>query len=190
MKEFQIGMKRFSDILFSIAGLILFGWLLCIVILIAGLDTKSSGFFIQERVGQNGIPFLIYKVRTIHQNKNKISKIGAFLRKSKFDELPQLINVLNGTMSVVGPRPDIPGYYDKLVGDEKLILSLKPGLTSEASLKYWNEEELLSQEEEPLKFNDKVLFPDKVKMNLDYYYNHSFLGDLKIIWKTIWLFIN
>lgn len=88
-------------------------------------------------------------------------------------------------MSIVGPRPDIEGYYDKLEGEARKILELKPGLTSVASIKYYNEEELLKKQENPREYNDTVIFPDKVKLNLDYYYNNTFLGDLKIIWKTV-----
>jgi lipopolysaccharide/colanic/teichoic acid biosynthesis glycosyltransferase len=113
-----------------------------------------------------------------------VSKIGALLRNSKMDELPQLWNILIGDMSFVGPRPDIAGYYDVLQGENRKILELKPGLTSLASIKYAKEEELLEKQENPLNYNDTVLFPDKVKMNLEYYYSNSIFGDLKIIWKT------
>lgn len=114
-----------------------------------------------------------------------ISAFGRFLRKSKIDELPQLYNVLIGEMSFVGPRPDIPGYYDTLTGEARKVLELKPGLTSEASLKYFDEETLLAKQQDPLLYNDTTLFPDKVRMNLKYYYKRSFLGDLRIIWKTV-----
>lgn len=107
------------------------------------------------------------------------------MRKSKIDELPQLFNVLFGTMSLVGPRPDIPGYYDTLQGENRKILKLKPGITSEASIKYANEEVVLEQQPNPLQYNDEVIFPDKVKMNLEYYYKQSFWLDLKILFKTI-----
>ena len=112
---------------------------------------------------------------------------GKFLRKSKLDELPQLLNIIKGDMSVVGPRPDIPGYYDALEGENRKILELKPGLTSEASIKYRNEEMLLKSVSNSKKYNDETIFPDKVKMNLNYYYNHNLLIDLKIILKTIFL---
>ncbi len=115
----------------------------------------------------------------------RMMKIGNFVRKTSLDELPQLLNVLQGRMSMVGPRPDIAGYYDTLEGEQRKILALKPGLTSEAALKYANEEELLSSQEHPLKYNDEVIFPDKVRMNLNYYYNRSFFSDLKLIFKTI-----
>ena len=120
---------------------------------------------------------------------NSISKLGIFLRKSKLDELPQLVNIFIGDMSFVGPRPDVAGYYNNLKGEDRLILKLKPGLTSEASLKYFDEEALLRQQENPQEYNDTVIFPDKVKLNLHYYFHHSLLGDLKIIYKTLLRYI-
>lgn len=121
----------------------------------------------------------------MHPQTNAISAWGSFLRNSKLDELPQLFNILKGDMSFVGPRPDIPGYYNLLQGENRKILTLKPGLTSEASIKYKDEEELLAQQENPLAYNDHIIFPDKVKMNLEYYHQRSFWGDLGIIFKTI-----
>ena len=121
----------------------------------------------------------------MHPNTNAISNWGSFLRKTKLDELPQLFNILKGDMSFVGPRPDISGYYDLLQGEERKILKLKPGLTSEASIKYKNEDQILAKQKEPLHYNDAVIFPDKVKMNLEYYRNRSFWGDLAIIFKTL-----
>lgn len=109
------------------------------------------------------------------------------MRKTKLDEAPQLFNILKGDMSFVGPRPDIAGYYDRLEGEAKLILALKPGLTSEAGIKFRNEEKILSKQEDPLKYNDEILFPEKVKMNLRYYYNLSFKEDLYILFKTFYI---
>ncbi len=178
--------KRIFDIFFSFLCLSVFSVVIFLFWIIASIDTKSNGLFIQERIGQFGKPFRIFKLKTIKDNDSKeISKVGSFLRKSKIDELPQLWNVFIGNMSIVGPRPDIKGYYDKLEGDKRKILELKPGLTSLASIKYANEDEILKLQSNPLKYNDEVLFPDKVKMNLDYYYNRSFFVDLKIILKTI-----
>ena len=114
-----------------------------------------------------------------------VTWFGRFLRKSKLDELPQLFNILKGDMSFVGPRPDLPGYYDLLEGENRKILELKPGLTSEASIKYRNEETILQNVSNPKQYNDEVLFPDKIKMNLDYYYKQNLLIDLKIILKTV-----
>ena len=181
-----MAIKRIFDIFFSILVLLLLGWLLIIGYIIVSIDTNSNGLYLQKRVGQFGVLFSIFKLKTMHPETGNISKIGFFFRKYKIDELPQLVNVLLGNMSVVGPRPDIEGYYDKLEGENRKILEIKPGITSLASLKYYNEEELLSKQENPLVYNDNIIFPDKVKMNLEYYYNHNFLTDLKIILKTIY----
>jgi lipopolysaccharide/colanic/teichoic acid biosynthesis glycosyltransferase len=177
--------KRVFDVVLSFMGLVVFRFMVLLFWFIASIDTKSNGLFIQNRIGQFGDLFKIYKLKTIDPKTRKISKVGRFFRKSKIDEWPQLINILIGDMSIVGPRPDIEGYYDLLEGEERKILELKPGLTSLASIKYANEESLLAQQENPLEYNDKVIFPDKVKMNLEYYYTRSLFGDIKIIWKTI-----
>ncbi len=152
-------------------------------------------FFRQKRVGRYGCIFTIIKFRTMMandgsntvtaRNDNRITREGAFLRKWKFDELPELINVLTGDMSFVGPRPDVPGYADLLTGDNRRILSLRPGITGPASLKYYNEEEILAGVENPREYNDQVIFPDKVKINLEYLEKNSLCGDLKIIMYTV-----
>lgn len=178
-------LKRLFDIVFSLLGLLLLSPVLFLMALLAAWDTNSNGFFVQKRVGQHGKLFKIIKLRSLDSKTHSISAFGRFLRKSKIDELPQLYNVLIGEMSFVGPRPDVAGYYDLLTGENRKILELKPGLTSEASLKYYNEDALLEQQKDPLRYNDTILFPDKVRMNLDYYYNRSFLGDLKILCKTV-----
>lgn len=178
-------MKRIFDIFFSVIVLLIFSWLILICYLIASVETQSSGLFFQKRVGQFGTLFTIYKLQTIHPITGKISRVGNFIRKYKLDELPQFINVVKGEMSIVGPRPDIQGYYDTLEGENKKILELKPGITSLASLKYYNEEEILEQQANPLLYNDTVIFPEKVKMNLDYYYNQNLVLDLEIILKTV-----
>ena len=161
------------------------GWLILLLFIFSSLDTRSFGFFIQKRVGQYGTLFNIYKLKTIHPVTGNISSIGRFLRRAKLDELPQLLNVLKGDMSFVGPRPDIAGYYDTLEGEDRLVLNLKPGITSLASLKYANEEEILASQQDPLLYNDTILFPDKVKMNLDYYHHRNLLVDINIIFKTV-----
>ena len=119
------------------------------------------------------------------RDDKRITKLGSFLRKWKFDELPELINVLTGDTSFVGPRPDVPGYADLLTGENRKILALRPGITGPASLKYYNEEEILANVGNPNEYNDKVIFPDNVKINLKYLNDHSFLLDLKIILYTI-----
>ena len=178
--------KRLFDLFFALLGLISTAFLLLLLYILASIDTKQNGLFSQKRIGQYGLPFTIYKIRTFGPSVEKpISKWGAFLRNSKLDELPQLWNVLIGDMSFVGPRPDIPGYYDLLEGENRKIVELKPGLTSLASIKYANEDQLLALQENPLLYNDTVIFPDKVKMNLEYYYTNSIFGDIKIIVKTV-----
>ena len=117
--------------------------------------------------------------------QSRITKLGAFLRKYKIDELPSLINVFIGNMSFVGPRPDVPGYADQLIGEDRKILNLKPGITGPATLKYSNEEELLSKVENPIEYSDNIIYPDKVKINLNYYYNNNIIIDLILIIKTV-----
>lgn len=177
--------KRVFDFMVSLISLIVFFPIIIISWVILMFDTNSNGLFFQKRVGQHGKLFTIYKLKTMHPKTGNVTKIGAFFRKYKLDELPQFLNVLKGEMSVVGPRPDIEGYYDKLQGEERKVLELKPGITSEASIKYYNEEEILEQQQDALQYNDTVIFPDKVKMNLDYYYRQNLLLDIKIIIKTI-----
>lgn len=180
-------LKTFFDIFIASICLLLFSWAILILLLIAHFDTGKA-LFSQERIGQHGKPFRIFKIRTMHVHKQTVSPYGKFLRKTKLDELPQLLNVLLGQMSFVGPRPDIPGYYDTLQGEHRKILELKPGLTSEASLKYYNEESILEKKANPQEYNDTVIFPDKVKMNLEYYYKQSFGEDMRVIYKTILVF--
>lgn len=141
--------------------------------------------FKQTRIGKNGVPFTIYKLRTIPEGATMPNAWGAFLRKSKLDELPQLLNVLKGEMTLVGPRPDVPGYADLLQGDNRIILTLKPGITGLASLKYRNEEQLLAQQPNPKQYNDEVIWPDKVRINKWYASNRTFLIDLQIIFYTL-----
>ena len=153
--------------------------------------------FVQKRIGQYGKPFNIYKIRTMKSfcennvnfvttsNDDRILPFGRWLRRTKMDEIIELYNVLKGDMSFVGPRPDVEGYADKLEGEDRKILEMRPGITGPASLKYINEEEILSGVDDPQKYNDEIIFPDKVKINLDYYYNRTLLGDIRIIIKTI-----
>lgn len=141
--------------------------------------------FKQTRIGKNGVPFTIYKLRTIPEGATVPNAWGAFLRSSKLDELPQLLNVLKGEMTLVGPRPDVPGYADLLQGDDRIILTLKPGITGLASLKYRNEEQLLTQQPNPKQYNDEVIWPDKVRINKWYASNRTFLIDLQIIFYTL-----
>jgi lipopolysaccharide/colanic/teichoic acid biosynthesis glycosyltransferase len=178
-------LKRFFDVVFSVVVLLSLGWLLLLCYVMSCIETRSNGLFVQQRVGQYGQLFWICKLKTMHPKSHQIGFFGRIFRKYKLDELPQFYNVLIGDMSVVGPRPDVPGYYDCLQGDDRRLLELKPGITSEASIKYKNEDALLAQQENPLAYNDQVIFPDKVRMNLEYYEHQSITNDLKIIFKTL-----
>lgn len=140
------------------------------------------------RIGQYGKPFTIFKLRTIKEMKGGerlITKLGHFLRKTKLDETPQVFNVLKGDMSLVGPRPDVPGFADKLQGDDKIILSVKPGLTGLATLYFRNEEELISKQKKPEDYNRNIIWPKKVKLNRAYINNYSFSNDLRILFRTV-----
>lgn len=188
--------KWLFDRVFSLIGLILLSPLFVVVAILIRVKMPDGPIlFKQIRVGRYGKPFTLYKFRSMvvdHTGSNvsvageaRITPLGSKLRKYKLDELPQLWNVFIGDMSFVGPRPDVPGYADKLEGEESVILKLRPGITGPASLKYKNEEELLASVADPVKYNDEVIFPDKVKINMQYYYHWSFWGDIKYIAKTI-----
>lgn len=188
--------KRTFDILASFLGLALFSWLIFLSWLLASIDTRSNGFFIQTRVGKNGRLFKVIKIKTMKPVANvtttitqthdpRITRIGAFFRRYKIDELPQLINVLLGQMAFVGPRPDVPGYADKLLGEDRLVLTIRPGITGPATLKYKDEEAILAAQPDPIKYNDEVIFPDKVKINLDYIKHYSFKQDIRYIFQTV-----
>lgn len=189
-------MKYIFDRLVSLLGLLVLWPILIIVAVLIKIKMPCGPvIFSQQRVGRGGKIFTMYKFRSMTVNhggtsvsvagENRITSLGAILRKYKIDELPELWNVFIGDMSFVGPRPDVPGYADRLEGDNRLILRLRPGITGPASLKYANEEEILAQVSNPVQYNDEVIFPDKVSINLDYYYNHTFLGDIRLIFQTI-----
>lgn len=189
-------MKWIFDRLVSFVGL-LFLWPVLIFVAIM-IRIKMPGgpvIFKQKRVGQHGKLFTMYKFRSMtvsHSGssvsvagESRITPLGATLRKYKLDELPELWNVLVGDMSFVGPRPDVPGYADKLTGEDRGILKLKPGITGPASLKYRNEEELLATVPNPQEYNDTVIYPDKIKINLYYLNHYSFIDDIKMIVCTV-----
>lgn len=189
-------LKSIFDRLMSLIGL-LFLWpvLLIVVFLIKLKMPGGPAIFKQKRVGQNGKLFTMYKFRSMtvsHDGssisvagESRITPLGAILRKYKLDELPELWNVLIGNMSFVGPRPDVPGYADNLQGKDRDVLKLRPGITGPASLKYRSEEEILATVESPQEYNDTVIFPDKVKINLYYLHNYSFVKDIEIIVCTV-----
>lgn len=189
-------LKSIFDRTASFFGLVfLFPVLIVVGILIRIKMPGGPIIFKQRRVGQHGQLFTMYKFRSMTvghsgssvsvKGESRITPLGAKLRKYKLDELPELWNVLIGDMSLVGPRPDVPGYADKLEGENRRMLLLKPGITGPASLKYRNEEEILAEQENPQKYNDAVLFPDKVQINIEYLDNWSFWNDIKIIIYTV-----
>jgi len=188
--------KWIFDRLASLLGLlILWPLLLIVAVWIRIAMPDGSPVFIQERVGQHGRLFRMYKFRSMKMHhggssvsvagEERITCTGRFLRRWKIDELLELWNVLIGDMSFVGPRPDVPGYADQLQGSDRDILLLRPGITGPASLKYRNEEELLAQQKDPQLYNDTVIFPDKVRLNLYYQRHYSFKQDIKMILCTI-----
>ena len=177
-------------------GLALTWWLIALAWVLATIDTRANGFFMQQRVGQDGRLFKVIKVRTMRVDRAvtttvttkhdpRITPLGYFWRRSKIDELPQLINVLLGHMSLVGPRPDVPGFADRLGGDDRVILTVRPGITGPATLKYRDEETLLTSVPDPEAYNRDVIFPDKVRINREYVSSWSFVEDLRLIATTV-----
>ncbi|WP_440963590.1 sugar transferase [Massilia sp. GER05] len=196
MSKADILFKRAFDIVASLAGLLLLAPVILLCWLVAAIETRSNGFFIQKRIGRHGRIIRVCKIKTMYpgdtrrspiasRNLASISQSGRFLRKYKLDELPQLFNVLAGSMSFVGPRPDVPGYADRLQGEDRIILSLRPGITGPASIKYKDEEAILASVDDPETYNDRIIWPDKVKINREYFNNYSLLRDLRYIFYTI-----
>lgn len=189
-------LKYIFDRVMALVGmLVLWPALLVVAILI---KTKMPGgpvIFKQRRVGRNGKLFTMYKFRSMTvghggssvsvAGESRITPLGAKLRHYKLDELPELWNVLIGDMSFVGPRPDVPGYADQLKGTDREVLKLRPGITGPASLKYRDEEDLLAKQADPQRYNDEVIFPDKVRINLYYLHHYSFIKDIEMIFCTI-----
>ncbi len=189
-------LKEIFDRFAAIAGLIILWPVMAVVaVLIAVRMPGGPVIFRQQRVGRGGRLFTLVKFRTMttgHSGstvsvagESRITPLGAVLRRLKLDELPELWNVARGDMSFVGPRPDVPGYADMLTGDDRRVLQLKPGITGPATLKYRNEEQLLAMCDNPREYNDRVIFPDKVRINLEYLDSRSFVGDIRIIMQTL-----
>lgn len=188
--------KFIFDRLMALIGLlILWPILFVVAILIKFKMPGGPVIFKQKRVGRNGKLFTMYKFRSMTVGHNgssvsiaresRITPLGAKLRHYKLDELPELWNVLIGDMSFVGPRPDVPGYADQLKGKDREILKLRPSITGPASLKYRDEEDLLAKQVDPQRYNDEVIFPDKVRINLYYLHHYSFIKDIEMIFCTV-----
>ncbi|MBR6438379.1 MAG: sugar transferase [Bacteroidales bacterium] len=189
--------KYIFDRIFSLIGLVVLSPFILVIYIIHKIRMPKGDFlYRQVRVGKGGKLFRIFKIRTLADNSEiggsvtvaddeRILPFGRWLRESKVDTFLELINILIGDMSFVGPRPDVPGYADKLEGDDRIILKMRPGLTGPASIKYRHEEKILAQQDDPKKYNDEVIWPDKVKINKEYCENWSVWRDISILWHTV-----
>lgn len=194
-------LKRILDILAAAVGLLILALPMVLIALFIKLDDGGSVFFKQKRVGKDHEVFNILKFRTMVEDApakggqvtvegdSRITKIGHFLRKFKLDELPQLINVLLGHMSLVGPRPEVPQYVEMYNRDQSRVLLVRPGITDLASITYRSESEILARAEDPEKAYIEEIMPDKLRLNLEYIKNMSLGYDLKLIFKTFWVII-
>lgn len=190
-------MKRLFDIVCSFFGLVFLSWLFVFVALWVGLSSRGGVFYRQRRVGRCNRDFTIYKFRSMRVNSDRqglltiggrdgrITKAGVFIRKYKLDELPQLFNVLRGDMSFVGPRPEVRKYVELYTEEQKKVLTIRPGITSLSSIKYRNENEILSRSDNPEQYYIDVIMQDKLAIELDYLEQRSLLTDIKVIFQTI-----
>ena len=193
-------LKRLFDLVSSGLVLVLLFPVLTVIALAIVLDSKGGIFYRQTRVGKNGKTFRLYKFRTMRPNSDKlqitvghrdprVTKIGYLLRKYKLDEFPQLLNILKGEMSVVGPRPEVPKYVELYTPEQREVLSVRPGLTDYASLKFVDESELLAESDNPEQTYREEIMPAKLKLGLEYVEKQSFFTDLKIIFQTLYCII-
>jgi lipopolysaccharide/colanic/teichoic acid biosynthesis glycosyltransferase len=193
--------KRLFDLLISALGLFLLLPFFALIAIIIKLDSTGPAFYLQERVGQRGKLFRLFKFRTMRTGADKstaitvgnrdprITRVGYYMRKFKLDELPQLINVCIGTMSLVGPRPELKKFVDLYSAEQRRVIEVKPGITDYASIEFRNENELLEGKPDPIDFYIREIMPVKLKLNLEYIESRSFWIDLKIISRTIWLIV-
>ncbi|WP_300385760.1 sugar transferase [Clostridium sp.] len=197
MSNINQGIKRVFDFIVSLFGVVIISPLLLIVSIAIKIDSKGNILFLQKRVGKKEKPFYIYKFRTMVTDAEKlgkqitvgddirITKVGTFLRKYKIDELPQLLNVLKGDMSLVGPRPEVPRYVELYTKEEKKVLDIRPGITDLASLRYKDENDILGKVENPEEYYINVIMKDKLKLNLEYIEKSNIIFDISLIFKTI-----
>lgn len=189
-------MIRLLDILFSLIGLVVLSPALLLIYILIICESKGNGFYIQERIGKNGKPFGLYKFRTmrigadangqltIGKRDNRITRVGYYLRRTKIDELPQLLNVLKGDMSLVGPRPEVRKYVDLYTDEQRKVLNVRPGITDYASIEYVNESELLEKADDPDRLYIDTIMPDKIKLNMKYLEHYTISEYFRIIFKT------
>ena len=189
--------KRLFDFAAALAGLVVLSPLMLVLAVLVRATSPGPALFIQERVGRQGRIFRCAKFRTMGAGAQaqgtvttaadaRVTPLGRWLRRWKLDELPQLWNVLAGRMSFVGPRPDVPGYADRLRGDDRRILELRPGITGPATLLFRDEERLLALAKNPQAFNDAVVYPEKVRLNREYLETGNFWRDLGYVFATVW----
>jgi lipopolysaccharide/colanic/teichoic acid biosynthesis glycosyltransferase len=189
-------LKRVADVVLSAFGLFVLSPVILVGWLVATIDTRQNGFYTQTRIGKDGLPFRILKLRTMRddpkngstvttRSDNRITVSGKLLRRTKWNELPQLANVLVGDMSFVGPRPEVPGFADELEGADRIILSVRPGITGPATLLFRNEEIVLDSVEDPERYNVEHLYPEKVRLNRQYVESYSFAADMRYIALTV-----
>lgn len=195
-------MKRLFDIVMSGVGLLFLCPLFFVLAIWIKLDSKGPVFYRQIRVGKNNKDFRIFKFRSMRIGSDKGSQVtigghdprvtrsGYFIRKYKLDELPQLINVFKGEMSIVGPRPEVRHYVDYWTPEQMHVLDVRPGITDPASIKFRNENELLESSEDPETYYINVIMQEKLKLYLDYVKNHSFMSDLSLIFKTFYVILS
>jgi lipopolysaccharide/colanic/teichoic acid biosynthesis glycosyltransferase len=190
-------MKRFFDIIFSMGGIIILSPIFILLWVLIRLESKGGAIFKQTRVGKNNQDFLLFKFRTMYVGAEKsgqltigsrdprITRVGYKLRKFKLDELPQLFNVLNGSMSLVGPRPEVRKYVVLYTPQQLAVLSVKPGITDYASIKFFSENEILGHSSQPEQDYIHLIMPEKLRLNMEYVKDHTILVDLQIIFKTL-----
>lgn len=190
-------MIRLLDILFSAIGLLLLSPLFILFYILVRIESKGRGFFIQERIGKDGKPFGLYKFRsmrtetepgsliTVGAHDTRITRIGYFLRKYKLDELPQLLNVLKGDMSIVGPRPEVKRYVDLYTEEQRQVLTVRPGITDYASIRYINENEILCHADDPERVYIEQIMPDKIRLNMVYIKHYTLREYLRVIFLTL-----
>ena len=189
-------LKRLFDIVFTLFGVILLLPVGLVIALVIPLDSKGPSFYLQERIGLRGKPFKLIKFRTMYTNSgagslitignsdSRITRFGRILRKYKLDELPQMLNILYGQMSLVGPRPEVKKYVSLYSENQKQVLKIKPGLTDYASLKFIDENQLLSEVDDPEHYYITEIMPQKLRLNLTYLQHRSLWIDIKIILQT------
>lgn len=196
MNARQQRIKRVFDLVVATPLLVVLAPFIVALAAFARRDTGGSGIFRQTRVGRYGVPFEVLKLRTMRvdveldttittRDDPRITPFGAWLRRTKLDELPQLVNVVRGEMSLVGPRPDVPGWYDELTGDDRVLLEVRPGITSVAAIAFQDEETLLADHDEPEEYNRMVLWPEKVRLNRQWLDNWTLMSDLRCLTSTL-----